>query len=200
MKRDDIIKLGVNEELAATLENSFLEELKGYIPKSRFDEVNKERKRLETELNQRDEQLLALKNSTGDIDELKKQIEKLQAENQEKDARHNEEVRQLKIDAAVEAALINAGSKNKIAVKALLKDLDNAEFDENGLIKGLTEQIEALKESDEYLFEIKDSKKKLRGVAPAETGNDDIDKGVDTSKMTYSQLAAYMAEHPDIKI
>ena len=40
MKKEDFVKLGMDEELAAKCEAASLEELKGFIPKSRFDEVN----------------------------------------------------------------------------------------------------------------------------------------------------------------
>ena len=106
----------------------------------------------------------------------------------------------MKIDAAVDAALASAKAKNATAVKALLKDLDKAELQEDGTIKGLAEQIAALQKSDDYLFEAKDSKKKMKGAEPGEGGKEDGDDKVDTSKMTYSELAAYMVEHPDAKI
>ena len=199
MKKDEFVKLGVDEETAKNLETASLEELKGYIPKARFDEVNNEKKKLELNLRDRDSQLEDLKNSTGDVEALKKQIETLQAENKTKDEEHAAEVKQLKVDAAVDAALASAKAKNATAVKALLKDLDKAELQEDGTIKGLSEQIEALQKSDDYLFEAKESKK-MKGAKPGEAGNEDGDKGVDTSKMTYSELAAYMAEHPDAKI
>lgn len=200
MKKDEFVKLGVDEETAKKLETASQEELKGYIPKARFDEVNNEKKKLELDVRDRDGQLESLKNSTGDVEALKQQIATLQAENKTKDEAHAAEVKQLKIDAAVEAALVGAKAKNSTAVKALLKDLDKAELQEDGTIKGLAEQIEALQKSDDYLFEAKESKKKMKGAEPGEAGNEDGDKGVDTSKMTYSELAAYMAEHPDAKI
>lgn len=200
MKKDEFVKLGVDAELAAKLETASQEELKGYIPKARFDEVNNEKKKLELDVRDRDGQLESLKNSSGDVEALKQQIATLQAENKTKDEAHAAEVKQLKIDAAVEAALVGAKAKNSTAVKALLKDLDKAELQEDGTIKGLAEQIEALQKSDDYLFEAKESKKKMKGAEPGEAGNEDGDKGVDTSKMTYSELAAYMAEHPDAKI
>jgi hypothetical protein len=106
----------------------------------------------------------------------------------------------LKIDSAIDAALGDAKAKNKVAVKALLKDLDKAEFADDGTIKGLAEQIATLQKSDEYLFEAKESKTKVKGAKPGETGKEDGDGKVDTSKMTYSELAAYMAENPDVKI
>ena len=200
MKKEEFVKLGVDEETAKKLETASLEELKGFIPKVRFDEVNNEKKKLELDVRDRDSQLETLKNSTGDVEALKKQIETLQADNKKKDEEHAAEVRQLKIDAAVDAALASAKAKNATAVKALLKDLDKAELQEDGTIKGLAEQIAALQKSDDYLFEAKDSKKKMKGAEPGEGGKEDGDDKVDTSKMTYSELAAYMVEHPDAKI
>ena len=200
MKKEEFVKLGISEELAAKAEAASQEELKGYIPKARFDEVNNEKKKLELDVRDRDGQLESLKNSTGDVESLKKQIETLQADNKAKDEAHAAEIKQLKVDSALDAALGNAKAKNKIAVKALLKDMDKAELDADGMIKGLAEQIEALQKSDSYLFDAKETKKQFKGAVPGESGNEDGDKGVDTSKMNYSELAAYLAENPDAKI
>lgn len=201
MKKEEFVKLGISEDLAAKAEAASQEELKGYIPKARFDEVNNEKKKLELDVRDRDGQLETLKNSTGDVEAMKQQIATLQADNKAKDEAHAAEIKQLKIDAAVDAALTGARAKNTTAVKALLKDLDKAEIGEDGTIKGLADQIEALQKSDEYLFEAKETKKtQVKGAKPGESGNEDGDHGVDTSKMTYSELAAYMAEHPDAKI
>lgn len=199
MKKEEFVKLGIDEDLAAKAEAASQEELKGYIPKARFDEVNNEKKKLELDVRDRDTQLETLKNSTGDMEAMKKQIETLQAENKAKDDAHAAEVKQLKIDAAVDAALTGAKAKNSVAVKALLKDLDKAELQEDGTIKGLADQISALQKSDSYLFEAKESGK-MKGAKPGEAGNEGGDQGVDTSKMSYSELAAYLAENPDAKI
>lgn len=201
MKKDDFIKLGVDEETAKKCETASQEELKGFIPKVRFDEVNNEKKKLELDVRDRDGQLEALKNSTGDVEAMKQQIATLQADNKAKDEAHAAEIKQLKLDAAIDSALTGAKAKNITAVKALLKDMDKAELGEDGTIKGLAEQIEALQKSDAYLFDTTTKKQtQVKGAKPGESGNEEGDHGVDTSKMTYSELAAYMAEHPDVKI
>lgn len=141
-----------------------------------------------------------LDTANQEITSLREQIATLQADNKTKDETHAAEIKQLKIDSAVLTALTGAKAKNNAAVKALLKDLDKAEFAEDGTIKGLAEQIESLQQSDAYLFESKSSKPNVKGAKPGESGNEDGDHGVDTSKMTYSELAAYMAENPDAKI
>ena len=52
-----------------------------YVPKSRFNEVNEEKKTLTATVADRDKQLETLKKSTGDLDALKNQIKSLQAAN-----------------------------------------------------------------------------------------------------------------------
>lgn len=166
-----------------------------------LDAANAEVESLKGQVSDRDKQLETLKNSTGDVEGMKQQIAKLQADNKAKDEAHAAEIKQLKIDAAIDSALTGAKAKNNTAVKALLKDLDKAELAEDGTIKGLAEQIEALQKSDAYLFDTTTKKQtQVKGAKPGESGNEDGDHGVDTSKMTYSELAAYMAEHPDAKI
>lgn len=166
-----------------------------------LDAANAEVESLKGQISDRDKQLETLKNSTGDVEGMKQEIAKLQADNKAKDDAHAAEIKQLKIDAAIDSALTGAKAKNNTAVKALLKDLDKAELADDGTIKGLAEQIEALQKSDAYLFDTTTKKKtQVKGAKPGESGNEDGDHGVDTSKMTYSELAAYMAEHPDAEI
>lgn len=166
-----------------------------------LDAANAEVESLKGQIFDRDKQLETLKNSTGDVEGMKQEIAKLQADNKAKDDAHAAEIKQLKIDAAIDSALTGAKAKNNTAVKALLKDLDKAELADDGTIKGLAEQIEALQKSDAYLFDTTTKKKtQVKGAKPGESGNDDGDHEVDTSKMTYSELAAYMAEHPDAEI
>ena len=145
MKKEEFVKLGIDEETAKKCEAASQEELKGFIPKTRFDEVNNEKKKLELDLRDRDGQLETLKNSTGDVEAMKQQIATLQADNKAKDEAHAAEIKKMKVDAAVEAALTSSGAINAKAVVPFLKDLDKAELADDGTVKGLAEQIEAQK-------------------------------------------------------
>lgn len=166
-----------------------------------LDATNAEVESLKGQISDRDKQLETLKNSTGDVEAMKQQIATLQADNKAKDEAHAAEIKQLKIDAAIDSALTGAKAKNNTAVKALLKDLDKAELAEDGTIKGLAEQIEALQKSDAYLFNTTTKKQtQVKGAQPGESGNDDGDHGTDTSKMTYSEMMTYLAENPDAQI
>ena len=157
---------------------------------------------LKSQVVERDGQLETLKKSTGDVESMKKQIETLQTENKTKDETHAAEMKRLKVDAAVDVAISDAKGLNVKAIKALLNELDKAEFGDDGKIKGLKEQLETLTKAEDskMLFETTKTKTKVKGAKPGESGNEDGDKGVDTSKMTYSELAAYLTENPDAKI
>lgn len=202
MKKEDLVKLGLDEETAAKVEAASIEELKGFIPKARFDEVNTEKKRLETTLAERNTELEVLKNSSGDAEALKQQITQLQEQYQQKDAAHAAEIAQLKLDAAIDAALTDAKAKNHKAVKALL-DLENALLQDDGSVKGLEDQLKALKQAEDSKFMFEDSTKQkpnLKGAKTGESGNEDGDKKPDLSSLSYDELCAYLEANPDAKL
>jgi len=166
--------------------------------------ANTEIETLKGQVSERDGQLETLKKSTGDVEELKKQIETLQADNKAKDEAHAAEMKKIKVDNAIETALTAAKAKNNIAVKALLKDLDKLELNEDGSIKGdaLKNQLDALvkDEGTKFLFDSENKKQNFKGAKPGEAGKEDPDDKVDLSKMTYDERAAYLEEHPEIDV
>lgn len=156
---------------------------------------------LKTQVGDRDKQLETLKASAGDNADLKKQIEDLQTENATAKATHESELNQLKIDFAVEKALTGAKAKNITAVKALL-DLKDAKFDKEGNVKGLAEQIEKLTsdEGTKFLFEAQKQQQNFKGFQPGASAQQKPGAEVDTSKMNYDELCAYLAENPDANL
>lgn len=199
MKREDFIALGIDEELASKCEKASSEELKNYVPYERFKELVDEKNKLKTDIADRDKQFETLKNSSGDVEAMKEQIATLQAENKSKDEAHAAEIRQMKINSALESALIGSKAKNLTAVKALIKDLDKAELQDDGSIKGLEEQITALKKSDSYLFEeTTAAKPSFKGFQPGVAKKETTTGKVDMSRMSYDELASYIENNPDI--
>lgn len=156
---------------------------------------------LKTQVGDRDKQLETLKASAGDNADLKKQIEDLQTENATAKANHESELNQLKIDFAVEKALTGAKAKNIKAVKALL-ELDDAKLDKDGNVKGLAEQIEKLTSGDDtkFLFEAQKQQQNFKGFQPGASAQQKPGAEVDTSKMNYDELCAYLAENPDANL
>lgn len=200
MKKEELVKLGLTEEDAEKVAKASEEELKGFVPKSRFDEVNEARKHAEESVKERDKQIEGLKESAGDAEKLKQQIEQLQQDNKAKDSNHALEIKKLKIDNAVDSALNAAKAKNLKAVRALL-DLDKAELDESGNVKGLAEQIKKLSEAEDSKFMFESSgKPKMKGAKTGEDGINDNDGKPDTSKMSYDELCQYLSENPDVEL
>ena len=137
--------------------------------KTKLTEAEKEAETLKEQIKDRDKQFNDLKNSKEDLEGLKSQIETLQKDNKAKDEQYKAEIRNLKVNSAVDAALTGAKAKNHTAVKALLKDLDKAELLEDGTVKGLKEQIEALTKADDskFLFDIETAPQTPKGATPA---------------------------------
>lgn len=157
---------------------------------------------LKTQVKDRDTQLETLKASTGDAAAMKEQIVTLQTENATAKQTHESEMNQLKVDFAVEKALTGANAKNVKAVKALL-DLEDAKFDKDGNVKGLTEQLEKLtaEEGTKFLFEAQtQTQQTFKGLQPGASSETKPGVACDTSKMTYEEIAAYMESNPDANL
>ena len=200
MKKEELMKLdGMTDALAAAVLNLAKGDTEGMIPKARLDEVIKERDNARKEHADVLKELGALQKETGDVTDLRDKIKSLEdaAKNAQKE--HDAEIHALKVDNAVNAALLGEKALNVKAVKALL-NLDKAELDEDGTVKGLADQIKTLKAADDSKFLFGSSNPALKGAKAGESGDDDGNHQVDTSKMTYSELAAYMAEHPEANI
>jgi hypothetical protein len=198
MKKEDLIKLGLDEDVAKKVADASAEELKGFIPKSRFDEVNDEKKTLESTLKERDTQLESLKKI--DAEGLQAEIERLQTDNQTKQQEYETQIKQMKIDNAIELALTNSKAKNNKSVKALL-DLDKVDLDGDS-VKGLEEQIKSLTEAEEtkFLFNVEDKQPTFKGARPGEPTDGKPGKEVDVSKMSYDELEQYIEANPDADI
>lgn len=197
MKKEDLIAMGLTEEQAKKVMDS----LDGnFVTKTRFNEVNEENKTLKQSVADRDKQLEDLKKSSGDNAELKKQIETLQQQNAEQQKAHEAELKQLKLDNAIDTALTAAGAKNVKAVKPFI-DTTKIKLGEDGKLTGLDEQLKEVQKTEGYLFVEKQQKQQtFKGFQPGASGEVKPGTEVDTSKMTYSELAAYMAANPDVKI
>lgn len=137
--------------------------------KSKAKEIQMELDKANATIKTHEQQLEQLMNSPDNPETLKNTIAQLQADNAEAKKQHEAEMKQLKVDNALEKALTGAGARNALAVKALLKDLDKAELLDDGSIKGLADQLKELKKSDSYLFAAESTKKNLAGTKPAES-------------------------------
>jgi predicted nuclease with TOPRIM domain len=164
-------KAGIEEgKLEGTIADINKELPKHFIPKDKYNEVAEAKKKLETDIQERDNQLEQLKNAAGNSEELKAQIEQLQADNKKASEEWQAKMAQMQLDFAVERALTTAKAKNAKAVKALL-DMEKVKLDGEQLL-GLDDQLKAIKESDPYLFG--ESGKVGSGTNPPGAGNPEV--------------------------
>ena len=150
MTKEQLLKLGLDEETAQKVADASSEEFKGYITKERFNEVNEAKKHIEEQVKERDKQLNDLKKSTGDVEGLKKEIEQLQTENKTAMTEYETKLKDLQFTNAVKLAI--ADKAQDVDLVASLFDKSKLILSDDGKITGLDEQIKTLQESKAFLF------------------------------------------------
>lgn len=194
MLKGKLTEAGLTAEQAERIASVIKE---NYTDNAKFNEISERLKTAEGELKKRDSQLEELKKANPES--LKEEIKKLQNENKANAENYRAELNKMKIDSAVEIALINSKAKNTKAVRALL-NLENAELDESGGVKGLKKQIDELVKNESYLFntENKTEPAGLKGVKAAEGRSET--PTADVTKMNYEELCRYMEANPTAQI
>ncbi len=166
-----------------------------YVSKAKYESLEIEKKGIEEQLKTANSTLDTLKRENKDNEELQKKINELTEANKNAEEKYKAEVEELKINAAIDTALIQAKAKTLKAVKAMM-DMSAVKLDKEGKVSGIEEQIKALSENEDtkYLFE---EQQQFRG---ARVGISDGVVESDTSKMTYSEMCAYLEKNPSAKI
>ncbi len=201
MRKEEIVALGIDEEKAVKIVEMAKKDLDGYVPKERFDTVNKAKKDAEELLTDRDNQLEKLKKNAGDKEALEKQIETLQSENKTANEKYQADIKKMKVDFAVDKAIAERHGLNSTAIKALLTGLDEAEFNDDGTVKGLSAQLDSLVAGENSKMLFGNGTVQIKGLVPG--ANNQKPTGVsddDLSKMSYSELSKYLEENPDVTI
>lgn len=135
------------------LENKISKELPKYFkPAKEFNDINEKLKLAEGEKKTLEEDK---KKIEGEYENFKKgSISQADYEAKKKEIETNSkaEIEKVRLESKIDLAINNAKAKNVKSVKANL-DLDKIKLDGDKLL-GFDDQIEALKRSDAYLFEI----------------------------------------------
>lgn len=146
---------------------TFNEELgKKFVAKSDYNGKLEEINGLNAQILDRDKQLKTLKDSAGTSEELKKQIEQLQADNKAAKESYDKQIGELKFNSALESALLKSGAVDSDLVKVKL-NRDGLTLKEDGTLSGLEEQLKTVKENYGFLFEEKGAAKP-QFAAPAQ--------------------------------
>ncbi len=148
MKREELKELGLTDEQIGSimaLHGVTVNELN-----SRVSTAEQQATQYQKQLEKNQNELNDFKANAKGNEDLTKQLEDLQSKFDETKTSSEQQIADLKKSSAIDLALTQAGAKNIKAAKALL-DSESLELTDEGL-KGLDEQLVALKESDGYLF------------------------------------------------
>lgn len=144
-------KIGVTDDNIASATQHVNEFLDGqYVTKSRFNEVNVEKKTLEEAVKERDKQLKILKDSEGNVDDLKEEIKKLQADNKAATLKAESDMKALRLSTAIKLAI--GDTAQDVDLVANLVDTSKLILSDDGKVTGLDEQIKVLKTEKSFLF------------------------------------------------
>lgn len=158
-----IVALGIADEKKAEAGNvvkKFLDE--AYVPKSQYDNVEKEKKTLQATISERDKQLVELKKNAGDNEDLKKQIRDLQDANKAAKTEYDEKMKDMRLSTAIQIAI--AADAQDVGIVSGLFDKSKLILGDDGKVTGLDEQLTAMKKDKPFLF--KDGKPKGKGYEP----------------------------------
>ncbi|GAA5417928.1 hypothetical protein Pryu01_03006 [Paraliobacillus ryukyuensis] len=122
-----------------------------YIPKDKFDAVNQEKNDYKKQVGDRDKQINDLSEKAKGNEELTKELDDLKKANQKATEEYENKLKQQSFEYSLKDALSANKVRNPKAVKALL-DTEAIKLDGDKLL-GLEEQLNAIKESDPYLFQ-----------------------------------------------
>ena len=129
-----------------------------YIPKAKFDEERNTNKGYKSQIDELNQKLAELQKAVDGNETLKGQIAQLQSDITARDAA----LKKQQLEYTIKDAVRNNKAKNADVV---MKMIDQSKITENnGQFYGLNEQIEALKQTDAYLFE--DKQASSGGVDP----------------------------------
>lgn len=187
MKREELKEIGLDDEAVDKvfgLYGKSVEKIKDERDsfKSQVDSFDEERQQLNNQLKDRSKELDTLREDVEAGKDLKDQIELLKQSHYEKEKQMQQQLNQTKLDYELDKSLDQYGVRNSKLVKRLINQDDIKLSEEgNGLI-GLDEQIEQLKETDDYLFNAtKDSSDGGEGTE----GNEDKDGQANSNFVGY---------------
>ena len=192
MTKEQLQALNLTEEQI----NAIIEDYgKNYVSKAQFNEKNDAYKQAKQEIENLTNDISTLSEANKANEALQSQIKELQDAATQREADYNESIKTLKIDTAITKALSKSGAMNETILTGLL-DRTKIAIGEDNTITGIQEQINALKESDPYLFK-QDS---IKGVVPGDATpktNDGITKE-QFNKMSYLDRVKLQESNPDL--
>ena len=188
MTQEQFEALGIDRTLAKKAAEESTKELDGYVKKESYDQLDQEKKQLETSVADHKKQLEDLKKTAGDNAALTQQIADFQTQMQQKETEHQKEIKDLKLTSAIKMSI--AASAQDGDLVAGLINRDKLILGDDGKITGLDEQVKALKESKPFLFKQEEKPNLKRGFFPLGGKQPDSGKDGNEGHMTMKEAIA----------
>lgn len=151
MKKEQFLKLGFTDEMAQKAMEILREELKGYIPKSRFDQVNKVKKDLEKQLSLLEARIEEADSIMYTHQELENILLDFWRTSSALKKEQEEMMKDVLIRTAVRTKLVNAGYADLLTGKL---DKSKLTVTPDGTLTGIEEQLAEMQKIYEGMFRI----------------------------------------------
>ena len=194
MNTETLQGIGLNDEQIRSVMAEYGKEINPL--KQAQASAEQERDSLKAQLEDVNGQLSEAQKNSKKWSELQDQLKDLQKQFDDSKAKAEEQLQATKKDYEIAAALSKAGAKNDKAVKALL-DTEKVNFDDNGKLIGLSEQLEAVKKENDFLFA--DANESNPKPTITSKGNPNPDGGNGTKALadySYQELVALKTDNP----
>lgn len=190
----EVLKQLYGEAVTEESFDAFKEELgKRFVPKSEFNQRGEELKQLREKVAQQTEELAELQNVAEEKAALVEALSAAEAKQAELIATYESQAEAERLRLALDQALHASGARNLIAVKALL-NMESITLEE-GVLKGLEEQLWELKKENSYLFEAE--QQTVQFMRPARNNEADLTPE-EFKKLGYMERLKLKKEQPEL--
>lgn len=194
MNTETLQGIGLNDEQIRSVMAEYGKEINPL--KQAQASAEQERDSLKAQLEDVNGQLSEAQKNSKKGSELQGQLKDLQKQFDDSKAKAEEQLQATKKDYEIAAALSKAGAKNDKAVKALL-DTEKVNFDDNGKLIGLSEQLEAVKKDNDFLFaDANDSNPKPTITSKGNPNPDGGNGNKALADYSYQELVALKTDNP----
>lgn len=195
MKKEELTKLGLSDEVADKVIALAKQELSDYIPRSRFNEVNQ---RLSDVTKERDDQFAELSKIKGNEDVLNKKLAELKQQSEQSLKDYQTRLSNNSKTYAIKEKLLNGANKpHDLDLILSLVKLDQVTLNDDGSVIGVDEQIKNLAKNKPFLFKSNEQSTnsqsfKLNGQVPTDpiVGQNVKQEKTDPSVAFASKLAS----------
>lgn len=183
MKRDQLKELSLTDEQIEKimgLNGADIENAKTAAT-TNVEALQQENDSLKTQISDRDKDLKGLQKQLKDNTDVSTQLNDLQSKYDADTQALTEQLNTTKLNGALTNALTAAKVRNPKAAQALL-DMEQVKLNDKGELEGLSDQLDAIKKTDGYLFDEGTNNNYNPGGGDGSNDSNDVQTLVDAFK------------------